>query len=164
VLIESNQSCSTQPVLETGHKVPQTLRQFHCQILQSRNTGCFILYHRYTTAQLPLANTRNSRARTVQFFSAHKEQTLAVICENLKVDEAWVQLDKGATVPLSFTPHYNKPEPDVYTHKHKCQYYWISQISRHFLSVCLSFNKAHSTKCPGRQQNNGGKWQTIFVR
>jgi hypothetical protein len=28
-----------------GPKVPQTVRYLHCQILYSRNTGCFFLYH-----------------------------------------------------------------------------------------------------------------------
>ena len=117
MLIESNQSCSTQPVLEAGRKVPQTLRQFHCQILQSCDTGCFFLYHRYPTAQLPLANTSNSRAHTVQSFSAPEQQTLAFICENLKVVEAFCQLlCNVAILRLSFTPHCNKSEPEVNTH------------------------------------------------
>jgi hypothetical protein len=117
VLIESNQSCSTQPVLEAGHKVPQTLRQIRCQILQSRDTGCFFLYHRYTTAQLPLANTSNSRAHTVQLFSAHGEPKLAVTCEILNWAEAFYHLlGIVAILRLSFTPYCNKPEPAVYTH------------------------------------------------
>jgi hypothetical protein len=146
VLIGSNQSSSMKPVLVAGQKVPQTLRQLHCQILQSRDTGCFFLYHRYTTAQLPLANTSNSRAYTVQL-SAHGEPKPAVICEHLNGDEAFFQhlVVTVAILRLSFTPHCNKPETNVYTHthththKHKCQCYWISQISRHFLSPCLSY-------------------------
>jgi len=109
-----------QPVLEAGHKVPQTLLQLHCQTLQSRDTGCFFRYLRYTTAaQSPLANTSNSRAHTVQLFSAHGEPKLAVICENLYGAEAFDQLlSIAAILRLSFTPHCNKPQPDVYTHTH----------------------------------------------
>jgi len=159
VLIESNQSCSTQRVLEAGHKVPQNLRQFHSQILQSRVTECFFLYHRYTTAQLPLANTSNSRAHTVQSFSAHEDQTLAFICENLKVVEAFSHLlENVAILRLSFTPHCNKPEPDVYTHTNTN----VNITGSHKYPVTSSqlayhFNKAHSLKCPGGQQNSGGK-------
>jgi hypothetical protein len=157
VLIESNQSCSTQPVLEAGHKIPQTLRQFHCQILQYRDTGCFFLYHRYTTAQLTLANTSNSPAPTFQSFCA-QVHNLAISSESFKVVVAFIRLLEIVALRLSFTPHCNKPEPDVYTltntnvnitrsHKYPVT---SSQLAYHF-------NKSHSSKCPGGQQNNGGK-------
>ena len=158
MLIESNQSCSTQPVLEAGRKVPQTLRQFHCQILQSCDTGCFFLYHRYTTAQLPLANTSNSRAHKVHPLSGLEKLKRAAFFENLKEVVAFVELVIVAILRLNFTPHCNKPEPDVYTHTNTN----VNITGSHKYPVTSSqlayhFNKAHSSKCPEGQQNSGGK-------
>jgi hypothetical protein len=157
LLIESNQSCSTQPVLEAGHKVPQNLRQFYCQILQSRDTECFFLYHRYTAAHFHLDNISNSPAPTVQSFCA-QEKILVFICENFKVVEAFYHLLHNATLRLSFTRHCNKPEPDVYTHTNTN----VNITGSHKYPVTSSqlayhFNKAHSSKCPGGQKNNCGK-------
>ena len=154
-----------KPVLVAGQKVPQTLRQLHCQILQSRDTGCFFLYHRYTTAQLPLANTSNSRAYTVQL-SAHGEPKPAVICEHLNGDEAFFQhlVVTVAILRLSFTPHCNKPETNVYTHTHTHTHTNtnVNVIGSHKYPVTSSrlaypINKARSAKCLGARQNSGGK-------
>ena len=150
MLIESNQSCSTQPALEAGRKIPQTLRQFHCQILQCRDTGCFFLYHCYTTTQLPLANTSNSPANIVQLLSVQREVNRELNYENVTVIEGFVQiLDIDGSWRLSFTPHCNKPEPDVYTHTNTN----VNTTGSHKYPVTSSqlahnYNKAHSTKCP----------------
>jgi hypothetical protein len=63
-----------------------------------------------------------------------------------------------AILRLSFTPHCNKPEPDVYTHTNTnvnitgCHKYPVTS-SR----LAYPINKAHSAKCLEARQNSGGK-------